>query len=164
MNHYYRAIVAALLGTLSVAGTGCTKTSSCDHEEDMATVSLAPGMVQGDTYHSAPFGGPYQAFPPNRTVSFEHGLGVEGFPEIVPTVQFWLAFTPDGALAPSAGNFTELRIVEGEERKTPLDDKRISVRNNTCSNVYLWVVATRPNCTGTWTRSADDVVTCEPNP
>ena len=138
MRHY------TLLGTLGICAlallnSGCTKTSSCSRDEDLVVVSSSPEMLEGNTYHSAPFGGPYQYFPANRTVSFEHGLGV-----IPSTIQFWLAFSSDGDLAPSAGNMTELRTIKGDDQPA-LDATRISVRNNTCSDFYLWVVATRPS-------------------
>ena len=139
---YPSMIPTLLLGVLCLSSTGCTKTSSCNRDEDSETVMLNNGLatVEGNTYHSAPFGGPYQYFPPNRTISFEHGLGTTPY-----SIQFWLAFTKQGTLAPSAGNMTELRNLGEDDPEPALDDKRISVRNNTCSDFWLWVVATRPS-------------------
>jgi len=48
-------------------------------------------------------------------------------------------------LAPSAGNMTELVVSDKDPLREPaLSETRISVHNNTCSDFYLWVTATRP--------------------
>jgi hypothetical protein len=126
------------LSALAWSSAACTKTSSCSRDADSAIVSVKPGMVEGNTYHSAPIGGPYEYFPPMRTVSFEHGLGVVPY-----AIQFWLAFSDHGTLAPSAGNMTELRALDDAD--LPITKDSISVYNNTCSEFYLWVVAERPS-------------------
>ena len=97
------------------------------------------GSVTDENYYwSAPFGGPYTYFPPFRTITFEHDLG-----EAPAEVEFWLAFSPNGTLAPSAGNITELR--DGEDAGTEaLTPRTITVYNNTCSEFYLRTTASRP--------------------
>jgi len=129
------AALACALGALSSAA--CT-TSTCTRDPDFTTVKLGDNgsAVEGNTYHSAPFGGPYAYFPPFRTTTFEHGLAAVPY-----AMQFWLAFTEHGTLAPSAGNMTELRAVE--DAGPAINDQTISVYNNTCSDFYLWVVAER---------------------
>jgi len=126
-------LLACALGALS--SSACT-TSTCTRDPDFTTVALADNAVEGNTYHSAPFGGPYAYFPPFRTITFEHGLAAVPY-----AMQFWLAFTPNGTLAPSAGNMTELRAVD--DAGPAINDQTISVYNNTCSDFYLWVVAER---------------------
>jgi hypothetical protein len=105
--------------------------------EFRADISTGIKDKTGDIYYSAPYGvGPYAYFPPFRTITFEHDLGV------IPVVEFWLAFSARGTLAPSAGNITELRVGDdgGANALTP---DTISVYNNTCSDFYLWVEAKR---------------------
>ena len=128
-----------LLAAAALSSVACQSvTSTCSHDADLVTVSASEGVVEGKTYRSSNFGGPYQYFPPNRTISFEHGLGVIPNPP-----QLWVAFTATGTLAPAAGNMAELRGADGD-REPALDETRIAVHNDTCTDFYLWVVATAP--------------------
>jgi hypothetical protein len=131
-----------VLAIVALSSVACTKTSTCSRDADLVTVPASEGIVEGKTYRSSNFGGPYQYFPPARTISFEHGLGVTPY-----SVQFWVAFTGSGTppptLAPAAGNIAELRAAEGDTEPA-LDATRIAVHNDTCSDFYLWVVATAP--------------------
>lgn len=134
-----RAVTAALTGALLALSSSACTTSTCSRDPDSLRVALGDNgsSVEDNVYHSAPLGGPYAYFPPFRTISFEHGLAAIPY-----AVQFWLAFTHDGTLAPSAGNMTELRKVE-DGGLPALNDQTIDVYNNTCSDFYLWVVAER---------------------
>ncbi len=135
-----RALMLVLACASALASSACTSTSSCSRDPDFETVPLdgkSGSIVQGNTYLSAPYGGPYTHFPPFRTETFEHGLG-----EIPYNLQFWLAFSDRGTLAPSAGNMTELRVPD-DGGAPALNAQTISVYNNTCSEFYLWVVAER---------------------
>jgi hypothetical protein len=136
MNSPRALLITALGAGLLLSTSGCTKTS-CSRDPDQVNVPLSEGLRVGNTYYSAPEGGPYQYFPPARTITFEHDLGG------TPAVQFWLAFTAYGAIAPSAGNMTEIPAVEAGV-EAPLDGHRIVVFNNTCSDFYIWVVASVP--------------------
>ena len=148
----YRFLRTILVGALALSSTACSSTSSCDRDEELIQVTKDQGIVTGNTYYSSEFGGPYLYFPPARTLNIDiSGLGApEG---TIPLVQFWLAFTAGGILAPSAGNITELRVADNDidvgtdpHKKTlALNDHRISVYNNTCSDFYLWVAASRPS-------------------
>jgi len=102
------------------------------------TVTAAEGIVDGKTYRSSNFGGPYQYFPANRTISLEHGLGAIPY-----SVQLWVAFSAMGTLAPAAGNMAELRGADGDNEPA-LNETRIAVHNDTCTDFYLWVVASAP--------------------
>ena len=133
-----RATMGALtLALLALSASACT-TSTCSRDADYSTVALGDNgsSVEGNVYYSSPVGGPYAFFPPFRTITFEHGLAAIPY-----AVQFWLAFSAHGTLAPSAGNMTELSDDGGLPR--PLNDQNIRVYNNTCSEFYLWVVAER---------------------
>ncbi len=135
-----RGLLHALLlaPALALASVGCSRTSTCSRDADSVIVSQSKALVDGNTYHSAPVGGPYQYFPPARTLTFEHGLGAVPY-----AVQFWLAFSERGTLAPSAGNITELKNLD--DTQPAITDQTISVYNDTCSDFYLWVVAMRPS-------------------
>jgi hypothetical protein len=124
-------LLSVLTAGLALSNAACTKTS-CSRNPD--SIEVSNGIVQGNVYRSADFTGPFAYFPPARTISFDHKLGVTPY-----AMQFWLAFSADGILAPSAGNMTEL---------VALDDHQISVLNDTCSDFYLWVVAEAPECNG----------------
>ena len=116
-----------------LATAGCSSASTCSRGDDETTVEASSEQIADGIYYSAPYGGPYQAFPGGRTIHFMHGLGKVPLPPV-----FWLAFsstaTKDNnpALALSAGNEAEL---------VGLDDKEIAVKNDTCSDFYLWFYA-----------------------
>jgi hypothetical protein len=134
-----RGVLLALISVvLSLASMGCT-TSTCSRAPDSLTIALGDNgsTVEGNTYRSAPFGGPYADFPAFRTITFEHGLAAVPY-----AIQLWLAFTSDGTLAPSAGNMTEL-VTPDDGGPPAVNAESISVYNNTCSEFYLWVVAER---------------------
>jgi len=128
------AALAAVVLALSCAG--CSFTSSCNRAED--TVVITTGKVYGNTYISAPndsmHRGPFAHFPPARTLEFVHGL-----PYWPPDIAIWLAFQEEGTLAPSAGNSSLLL-----RPTTAEDDKMIRIKNDTCSEFWVWVVASVP--------------------
>jgi hypothetical protein len=165
MRDAFLVVAGALLALSSAA---CTSASSCSRDPDSAVVPLiasngevigvdggpelaadggvelavdggpeSGGTVEGNTYHSAPLLGPYAYFPAFRTTTFVHGL------HAIPwAMQFWLAFSPNGTLAPSAGNMTEL-VAPTDGGPPPVTAETITVYNDTCSEFYLWVVAQR---------------------
>lgn len=122
-------LVAAGVAALSV---GC-QTSSCDRAEDSLIVTNAEGVHGNNTWFSAPYhdpnapltGAAYQYFPAARTITFQHGLG-----SMPTTPDIMLAFSDHGSLAPGDGNEN---IVEC------MDDQVIQIKNNTCSEFYIWV-------------------------
>jgi len=91
-------------------------------------------MIVDGVYYSAPYGGPYQLFPGGRTLHFKHGLGKSPLPP-----SFWLAFAAEGQgdnpLALATGNEAEL---------VGLDADEVAVKNDTCSEFYLWFYASLP--------------------
>ncbi|HEX7451648.1 MAG TPA: hypothetical protein VF294_05160, partial [Polyangiaceae bacterium] len=105
-----------------------------------------PSMLVGNIYVSSPDGGPYTFYPGGRTVTFklDHHLGEARY-----DVQFLLAFTPNGTLAASSGNMTELVPEPADSGpdsgiSEPLSSDSIRVYNDTCSDFYIWVTASAP--------------------
>lgn len=130
---------ALMLGVcaLALCCAGCSFVSSCN--EDPSTETISDGIVHGNTYISAPNDGPVDGvtrgpwahFPPNRTLVFEHKL-----PAIPYQVAIWLAFQKFGTLATAAGNSAIWQVVS--------DEKTITIKNDTCSDFYVWVEASIP--------------------
>jgi hypothetical protein len=116
----------------AVLSAGC-QTSTCDRAEDGLTVTNAEGVHGDNTWFSAPYhdpnaplkGAAYQDFPAARTITFEHGLG-----SVPVTPDILLAFSDHGSLAPGDGN---------EDIVECMDDQVIQIKNNTCSEFYIWI-------------------------
>src|SRR6187402_3032034 len=72
----HRAWLFIAVSAVALASTACNSvTSSCSRDKDTVFVPFTPDKLDGDTYHSSPWNGPHQYFPPGRTITFEHGLG-----------------------------------------------------------------------------------------
>ena len=97
---------------------------------------VTEGTVQDGVYQSAPWNGPFLEFPPGRTYRFMHGLG--GVPRVV---QAYLAFPP--MCGPDAhGQGGELTLGGGNQTMlSDLTREYVDVRNDTCSDVCLMLVA-----------------------
>lgn len=133
------AALCALVGALS--STGCS-TSTCSRDED--TVDVYSGQVSLDkTFYesSVPNEEELIYFPPNRTLVFHFGPKPtlasdppQGL-RAVPFVSVFLSFSPDAdsTIAPAAGNQSLIRVRTAD---------RVEVRNDTCSEYYVWLVAT----------------------
>jgi hypothetical protein len=98
-------------------------------------VEVKDGIKDGTTYESASPNGPFLDFPPATTIRFFHGLKVNGHKAHPTVMQVMLAFSPYGSLAPSAGNES---IIE------TIDDDKVDVKNDTCSDFNIWFVAGNP--------------------
>jgi hypothetical protein len=127
------------LGSMGLLGCGAT----CDRREDSGPRRYEGGTTANDVYQSSPWNGPYLDFPAGRSYLLMHGLG--GTPI---TVVSYLSFDAhpipaDGEerqdrnsnTAPCAGNQC---ILEG------VTSEHIEIRNDTCSDGYLRVVASDP--------------------
>jgi hypothetical protein len=126
-----RMAIVLALSALGFTSSACSP-SSCSRGEDATTVDASLDHIVDGVYYSAPYGGPYQAFPGGRTIHFMHGLGKAPLAPV-----FWLAFS-DGA----AGDNPALAISAGNEAElVGLDDKEIAVKNDTCSAFYIWFYA-----------------------
>jgi hypothetical protein len=119
--------------------TGCG--INCDRNPDEPPVEYKGGVTVDGVYDSSPLGprGPFLQFPPGRTYRFFHDLG--GIPR---RINSYLAFsdrcgnTEQGVerMAESAGNQVTL--------EQPTEPDYFDVRNDTCSDVCLRVVADHP--------------------
>ena len=132
---------------------GCS-TSTCDRDADSLTVSHEQGISGDKVWLSSPYhdpalaleGAPYWHFPPARTITFEHHLGSLPVPHDIE-----LAFTGYGALAPGSGN---------EDIILCMDDNVIQIKNDTCSDFYVFVAT---SASGIHSASIRDCVG-NPNP
>ncbi|HKO48976.1 MAG TPA: hypothetical protein VJV79_14695 [Polyangiaceae bacterium] len=117
---------------LALSSAACSFVSTCN--TDPGTTTVTTGKVIGNTYISAPrdakHRGPWTHFPPNHTLEFKHGL-----PTVPYQMAIWLAFQPCGTLAPAAGNQSILQV---------RDDQTIAIKNDTCSDFYVWLEASTP--------------------
>ncbi len=122
---------------MSSALGGC---GSCERTGYDA-IDFSEGSVVGDVYQTSPPDGLWLHFPAGRRFRFQHGLGV------VPEVSAYVAMNerpmPSGARPPeSVGNVSEAAgnevIIERQDANV------VQVRNDTCAEYYLRVVARRP--------------------
>ena len=132
-----RVELRALLVVCAALVSGGCNTSTCDRGEDSLTVTNDQGHRAPGSWFSANYEDPgqplnagdqgYQYFPPARTITFEHDLG--SIPEPVVT----LAFDKNGSLAFTAGNQSLIEC---------MDDQVILIKNDTCSDFYIFVQTT----------------------
>ncbi|MBK7585252.1 MAG: hypothetical protein IPI67_34320 [Myxococcales bacterium] len=136
MARFAVRFVGALLAGSVVGLALASSTGACSapcETADTSPVRYKQGSVSpdGTTYASSPWEGPYLHFPGGRRYQLEHGLGVTP-----PAVFTYLAFDerplPNGNTAESAGNQVVIERV---------DDQIIQVRNDTCAEFWLRVVA-----------------------
>jgi hypothetical protein len=117
------------LGALGAPGAldGCS--SDCERSDEVVRWEGGITDASGSEYQSSPRSGPLLHFPAGRRYSLAHGLSSEPG-----HVEIWLAFSETGSLAPSAGNQSIVDVVDREQ---------IVVKNDTCAEFWLWLLATR---------------------
>jgi hypothetical protein len=113
-----------------LAGCG----TQCDRNPNEPPIRWTGGKVLSGAYASSDWSGPWLDFPPGRTYRFVHGLG--GVPAVI---QGWFSFDANpvsggGAVLAAGNQFTI------EHPTTTYFD----ARNDTCSDVFLRVVASSP--------------------
>lgn len=122
-------LALAPLGALAVVGCGSCDTSGQD------PITYRDGLTNESRtyYETSPIDGEYLHFPAGRVYELEHNLRALPF-----AIDAYLAFSPNpnssnggDGFAPSAGNQTILNA----------DERFIFVRNDTCAEFYLRVVA-----------------------
>jgi hypothetical protein len=115
--------------------TGCP----CGHED--STIAYRGGTANGDTYESSSWDGPWLDFPGGRRYVLAHHLG-----RVPSSVTTYLSFkeypgpfgdadAQPGNVSQGAGNASLIELV---------DAQNIMVRNDTCSDYHLRVVAQAP--------------------
>ena len=124
----------ALLAVSLASGCG----NECKTDDPDVDVRYDGGTLAGGVYQTSGWEGPFLHFPPGRRFVLLHGLG-----STPADVQIYLSFSSQGLdpdagrnLAPSAGNQAVIEAVTANE---------IQVRNDSCSEFYLRVVATAPS-------------------
>ncbi|MCC6904167.1 MAG: hypothetical protein IT377_34685 [Polyangiaceae bacterium] len=128
MRRLFGAGLAGLLAT-SVAPACSAPCETADSDP----VRFEGGALTADgaTYSTSPWDGPYLHFPAGRRFQIEHQLGVTP-----PVVLTYVAFDEHpfagSNASESAGNQTVIERV---------DDEIVQVRNDTCSEFWLRVVA-----------------------
>ena len=131
----FAALVAA--GAL-VLLQGCSNFGpSCSTSDDSNPPDpYAGGTTKDGAYTTSDWDGPLLWFPGGKRYDLQHGLGCK--PR---NVVIYLSFSEQGdkggSIAPSAGNMSILQVV---------DDKIIRIKNDTCSDYYLRVFASYPEC------------------
>jgi hypothetical protein len=150
-----QSVVCALV---IAALTGCA--INCDRNPDVPPVEYRDGVTEGGFYSSSlGLGGPFLEFPPGRTYRIFHDLG--GPPRRVETR---LAYseacgnTERGVerSAESAGNQVSL--------EQPTAPDYFDLRNDTCSDVCLWVGASHPILESEPSPEEPDATDVEPTP
>jgi hypothetical protein len=134
-----RVAVRVLACALVAVITGCG--INCDRSPDEPPVEYRGGVTENGTYRSAKDGlrGPFLQFSPGRTYRLFHDLG--GIPAVVDTR---LAFSEGCGnqergverSAEAAGNQVSL--------EQPTSPEYIDLRNDSCSDVCLYVTASGP--------------------
>ena len=123
------AVLSCSTALALVSGGACSP--PCNTAESDPVRHSGGSVSDGTTYATSPWEGPYLHFPPGRRFQLEHHLGVAP-----PVVLTYLAFDerplPGGNTSESAGNQAVIELV---------DDEIIQVRNDTCAEFWLRVVA-----------------------
>lgn len=132
----WRPSVWALLGVMALSDglLGCDL--GCDKEDKDEATPYTDGRVNADRtiYETNDWNEAFVKFPAGRRLSIEHGLGIE--PEIFTWLAFdELPFEVKRSAAESAGNM--VIILKNE-------DGMIVVRNDTCQDFWLRLVAISP--------------------
>lgn len=134
--------VRRLLGVTMLAAVACLATAcdvitsvgpkSCDRDEEAnPPITYSAGSSEDGTYMSSPWDGELLYFPGGIQYRLEHKLG-----SVPRSWQVYLSFdergTGEATVAPAAGNQVEILDV---------DDTAITLRNGTCADYWLLVVA-----------------------
>jgi hypothetical protein len=127
----------ACLTALLLALIGCDQLDNCPDSLDPQVARAEKSTVDLDelVYVSAPWEGPFEPFPPNTDIHFEHGLGREPF-----LVKTYLSFKSEGTNGAGSGDATE--NAGNQARTQCVDAERIVIENDTCEeDFFIRVVA-----------------------
>ncbi len=124
------AWIAAGIGLLA-GESGCSVLNTCDMSNEDAQPYTSGATADGH-YMSSPWDGPLLSFPAGKRYDLMHGLGCTPA-----DVHIWVSFGENGAsdgsnAAPCAGNMCTMELI---------DDQKIRIKNDTCSDFYLLVTA-----------------------
>jgi len=134
-----RALRFAIAGSILLgACCGCSQFGpACSTGDDANPPEIyTGGTIVDRQYMSSPWAGPLLWFPGGKRYDLIHSLGC-----IPREVAVWEAFsengTSTGAIAPAAGNMSLVQSV---------DATKIRIKNDTCSDFFVLVTATAPEC------------------
>lgn len=117
---------------------GCSNFGpSCSTSDDSNPAELyAGGKTKNGVYTTSDWDGPLLWFPGGKRYDLQHNLGCKPA-----NVDIYVSFSEQGdkggSIAPSAGNMSILQAV---------DEKIIRIKNDSCSDYYLRVNASDPQC------------------
>jgi hypothetical protein len=122
------ALLALVLAFSTACGSDC---ETADPEREVRFTGGSRDTARG-YYETSGWAGPFLHFPPGRRLVIEHGLGRP------PLVQTYLSFSERGLAdgnnaSESAGNQLVIEAV---------DDQIVKVRNDSCAEFYLLLIAT----------------------
>jgi hypothetical protein len=132
-----KRLLAALIVLAPALAWSCS--TPCETTESDPAVEFHGGKRVSDTmYETSAWDGDFLHFPPGRRFKLFHELGQ------APSVQSYVAFTErplatENNVSESAGNQVLIEAATAEY---------VQVRNDTCAEYYLRVVATIPNGPG----------------
>lgn len=111
--------------------SGCGNDCETDDPEDPVTFD-GGNHIGTTTYETSSWEGPFLHFPPGRRLIVRHGLGAP------PEVKSYLSFSEKGLndannVAESAGNQLVIEVVNADV---------VQVRNDSCAEFYVRLVAT----------------------
>lgn len=136
--------IAALVWAGALAASSCSPPCSSADTDPVRVTERSPTSTD-TVYESTPWDGTYLHFPGGRRYQLEHGLGVR--PHVVVTyLAFYEKPLPGGNVAESAGNQAVIEVV---------DDEIIQVRNDTCAEFWLRVVAMTGDATASDAGASD---------
>lgn len=141
-----RSPVACAVILLSGAGCGPT----CDRDPDVPPTRFTDGVtdLEAGVYETAPWEGPFLSFPAGQSYLLVHGLGTR--PSLVSA---YLSFDerPLPPLGVDRDRNDHSNVAENAGNQVVFEevtDEHILVRNDTCSPVWLRVVAVAPVASG----------------
>lgn len=127
-------VTAVMLAALALAGCGDLGVGPtiCARPETEEPRPYRDGFVEGDTYRTADWEGPWLSWPGGAYYDLYHGLGEQ--PDVA---LFYLSFSEHGfagggSIAQAAGNQVEVK---------DMDDEKITVLNGTCAPYYFLGIA-----------------------
>ena len=123
---------------LTIACAQCSQLGPACSTADESSIldRYVEGTVENGVFMSSAWNGGWLAFPGGKRYDIEHKLGCA--PR---EIDIWESFSEQGvstgSIAPCAGNMCIVQLI---------DDKVIRIKNDTCSDFFVLVTASGPDC------------------